>query len=277
MRGIYDEGDHYDGPRTIDGDLGVEAQPIAIGAMLAAFFGRPTSTKAASADVYDHVYIPSTSDFDTTYSAKVPVTIVKNLDVGSSMQFSDLNASTLEMAINNGEFLMATVGFVGGHFQQVAPITPSFNTGKRWTWDQTSVSIGGSANCDVSQLTMSIEDAIEAQHTLCGSTYPSRIKRTGFRVTNISGTLKFDNQDEYQQFLSRSERELDVTLTGNVAVSSGYFNKLRLQIPLLRHTEFKPAAGGPGSIEVGFTSKGVYSVTSGTAIRVTLTNTQTAY
>jgi len=276
-RGVFDEGDHYAGARSIDGDLSVEAQPIMIGALLAAFFGRPTSTKASSADVYDHVFLPPTSDFDTTYCAKQPVTILKNFEVGSAEQFSDLNASTLELSVNNGEFLQATVGFVGGHFQQIAPVTPSFPVGKRWTWDQTSVSVGGAATCDVSQLSLSLDESIEAQHTLCGSSYPSRIKRTGFRMTNISGTLKFDSQDEFQQFLSQSERELDVTLTGTTAISSGYTNVLRLQVPLLRHTEFKPAAGGPGEIEVSFSSKGVYSVDSGTAVRITLTNTQTAY
>lgn len=276
-RGVFDEGDHYAGPRSVDGDLSVEAQPIAIGALLAAFFGSPVSTKADSAAVYDHVYQPPTSDYDTTYSAKRPVTIVKNLEVGSAEQFSDLNAATLELAINNGEFLMATVGFVGGHFQQVAPITPSFPVGKRWTWDQTSVSLAGSANGNVSQLSLALDESIEAQHTLSGSSYPSRVKRTGFRMTNVSGTMKFDDQDEYQQFLAQSERELDVTLTGAVEVSSGYYNALRLQVPLLRHTEFKPVAGGPGEIEVSFSSKGVYSVASGTAVRVTLTNTQTAY
>jgi len=277
MRGVFDEGDHYAGPRTVDGDLSVKAKPIALGQLLATFFNSPTSTKADSADVYSHVYIPSTADYDTTYCAKRPVTIIKNLDVGSAMQMSDMNANSLEMSINNGELLNIAVGFVGGHFQQIAPITPSFGTGKAWTWDQTSVDIGGAANGDVTQLTVTLTENVEAQHTLSGSSYPSRIKRTGFRTTEISGTMKFDTQDEYQEFLNQTERKLDVTLTGNVAISSGYYNSLRLEVPLLRHTEFKPAAGGPGPIEVSFSSKGVYSPDSGHAVRVTLTNTQTAY
>lgn len=277
LKGVFDEGDHYAGPRTIDGDLSVAAKPIPLGQMLATFFNSPTSTKADSADIYTHVYIPSTADYDTTYAAKRPVTIVKNLDVGSAMQFSDLNANTLELSINNGELLNAMVGFVGGHFQQVAAITPSFSTGKNWTWDQTSVDIAGSANGDVGQLSVTITENVEAQHTLSGSSYPSRIKRTGFRTTEMSGTLKFEDQTEYQAFLNQSERKLDVTLTGNVEVSSGHYNSLRIEAPLLRHTEFKPVSGGPGQIEVSFSSKGVYSPDSGHALKVTLVNTQTAY
>lgn len=274
-RGIFDEGEHYAGPITIDGDLSVEAQPIAIGAILAAAFKRPTTT--ASGSIYNHVFTPTTSDFDATYCAKQPVTILKNVDVGSSMQFSDLNVTSFEFSINNGEFLMATAGFVGGHFQQIARVAPSFDTSKRWTWDQSSVSMVSSGMCEVVQLTFAMDEALEAQHTLCSSSWPNRIKRTGFRAVSIPGTLKFDSQDEYQAFLAQSERLLTANFRGQTLIASGYYNNLKVEVPLLRHTDYKPVAGGPGPIEVSFTSKGVYSVGSGTAIRATLTNTQTAY
>lgn len=277
MRGVFDEGEHYNGPRTIDGDMTVVAKPVSLGAILAAFFNSPTSTKADSADVYSHVYTPPTSDYDTDYCAKVPLTIIKNTDVGSASLYSDMNASTLEFSINNGEFLGASVSFVGGHFQQIAPITSTYDTGKRWTWDQTSVEVDGVANGEYLSLTVGIEEGIEPVHTLSGSSYPTKIKRTGSRVTNVSGTLKFTSQDEYQAFLNSSEREVDITLTGNVEISSGYYNSLRIQVPLMRHIELKPVVGGPGEVEVSFTSKGVYSVDSGCAVRITLVNTQTAY
>lgn len=275
--GNFDEGEHNEGPRTAGGDLGFEAQSIPLGAVLAAFFGTPTSTKESSADVYNHLFVPASGDYDTQYSAGHPCTIIKNRDVGSADRFSDMNAATLEMSINNGEFLMATVGFVGGHFQQVAKVTPSLPTGRRWTWDQTSVGLGGSGNSKVTQLSIKMDQAIEPQHTLNGSSYPDRIKRTGFRKTEITGTIKFDDQDEYQDFLNQTEQELTVNLVGKTAISSGYYDAILFQVPLFRFTEFKPNAGGPGQIEVSFTSKGVYSQDSGATLQVTLTNTQTAY
>jgi len=48
-------------------------------------------------------------------------------------------------------------------------------------------------------------------------------------------------------------------------------------VPLFRHTEDKPVIGAVGEIEVSFSSKGVYSANSGTALQVTLTNTKAAY
>lgn len=278
--GNFDEGEHNEGPRTIDGDLSFEAQSIPLGAVLAAFLGSPTSTKAASASVYDHVYVPKSGDYDTKYSAGRPCTILKEFDVGSSAVFFDMNASTMEIGINNGEFLMGTFGFVGGHFTQFNKgvlTLPALPTGRRWTWDTTSTSAGGSAFTDITQLSIKMDQSIEPQHTLNGSSYPDRIKRTGFRKTEISGTIKFDDQDAYQDFLAQTQQELIVNLRGKTAISSGYYDNLKIQIPLFRYTEFKPAVGGPGQIEVGFTSKGVYSQDSGCTLRVTLTNTQTAY
>lgn len=278
-RGIFDEGEHYAGPKMVTGDLNVEAQPIALGAMLTAFFGEPTSTKADSAAVYDHVFIPKQTDFDVN-CAKVPVTVLKNLDVGSAMQFSDLNANTFELSVANGEFLNVTVGFVGGHFQQIAKVTPSFPAGKRWTWDQSSIRTTPSSldiNSNLVSLTFTQTENIEAQHTLVGSSWPNRIKRTGFRTTEISGTLKFETQAEYQAFLAQEEKVLRLTMRGNVEISSGYYNEILCAIPLFRYTEFKPQAGGPGTIEVSFSGKGVYSTSGAHAMSLTLTNTQVSY
>jgi len=275
MRGIFDEGEHYDGPKTVGGDVDVEAQAIPLGMVLASFFGNPTSTKVASTAVYNHVFLPQTSDWSST-CVKRPVTMMRQFETGSAQQFYNLNGATLEMNIANGEFMTAKVGFVGGGFNQLAPVSSSLPQGKKWTWNQTSVSLGGTARGDVVNLSVKLDDSIEAQHTL-GDEYPTRIKRTGFRTISIEGTLKFDSQDEYQQFLARSERELDVTFLGNTAISSGYYDKLRIQVPLMRYVDFPPNAGGPGAIEVGFSGKGVYSVTSATAIKVTLTNTATTY
>lgn len=281
LTGVYDEGEHYAGPKMVTGDLNVEAQPIALGALLTAFFGQPvSSTKADSADVYTHTFRGLQSDFDIN-CAKVPVTVIKNLDVGSAMQFSDLNANTLEISIANGEFLNMTLGFVGGHFQQRAAINPSFPTGKRWTWDQSSINLSPEGSGDLVNNLVNLSfiqtENIEAQHTLVNSSWPNRIKRTGFRTTEVNGTLKFESQEEYQQFLSQAEKTLRLRVTGNVAISSGYYDQFQVNIPLFRHTEFKPVAGGPGNIEVAFTGKGVYSTSGGNALNISLVNTQVSY
>jgi len=275
MRGIFDEGDTYEGANTVEGEIDCEAQPIPLGAMFKSILNE--ETVVTSDNLYTRTFKPRTSDFDED-SANNPVTVYTNLDTGSAMLYSDLNGATLEMSIANGEFLKAKVAYVGGTFSQNAVVAASFPAGKRWTWDQSSVSFGGSAIDEIVNLTVTLDDgSLEAMHTLNNSKFPSRVKRTAFRTIAVDGTLKFDNQTEYQEFLNQTERELVMTFTGNVEVQSGYKEVLTIQLPLLRYEEAAPTAEGPGQLEMSITGRGKYSVTSGTGLLVTLINTQVAY
>lgn len=273
-RGVFDEGPHYEGPNEVNGDLEAQIGPIELGALLTAGVNVASTTLVDS--VYQHIFEPRTSDFDEV-SAQNPFTYHQNLEAGSAQLYYNCNGSAFELTVTNGELLSAKLSVLGAGFQQNAKLTAAYPTGKKWTWDQTSVSIGGSAKSEVTELTVTLDNALEAGHTLSGSKFASRIKRSGFRMVNISGTLKFQNQDEYQEFLNQTERELDVTFTNATAIASGYNDTLRVQVPLARYTEFPLSAAGPGEIEVGFSGKGVYSSSSGTAIKFTLTNTQAAY
>lgn len=274
MRGIYDEGEHFEGANEVGGEIETEAEAIPLGAMLQTFFGAPATVTSDA--VQTHLFKPAQADFDAV-SAKTPITAHRYLGVGSAELFYDLNASTIELNVANGEFLGAKIGFVGGKFKQSVALAASYENGKRFTWDQTSASIGGAATCKLSQLTYTVDEALEGMHTLCSSKEVSRVKRTAFRTVTIAGTLKFDDTDEYDKFLAQEERELIASWRGTTEVQSGYFEELTIKLPLFRHTEFAPNAAGPGEIEVGFTGKGVYSVTSASAMEVTLVNTQAAY
>jgi len=275
MRGIYDEGQHYEGANVVGGTISGEAQPIALGALLVAAFGAPSIVNSGA--LYAHTFKPRTSEFDQ-YSANIPFTMHKYLDdAGSASLFYDLNANGIELGISNGELLMANLEVVGGNFEQLANVAAAYPTGKQWTWDAASISIAAAGVDEIKQLTVKTNESIEAMHTLNGSVFPSRNKRTGFRTVEISGTMTFDNQNEYQEFLNQTERALDVTFTGATEIQSGYYDTVRMIVPLFRHTEYKPVIGAVGEIEVSFSSKGVYSANSGTALQVTLTNTKAAY
>lgn len=274
LRGVFDEGAHHEGLNTISGSLEAEAAPIPLGVMLKCVLGDPTTVTSGA--LFTHTFKPRTSDWDAK-SANVPVTIEKFVDVGSADLFSSMNGSQLTLSIANGEFMMAAVDFVGGDHAQQSDTAEAYPSTTLWSWDATSVSIGGVSKSEIMDMTVVINEQLEAMGTLDSTKTPSRIKRTGFRTVEISGTLKFDDAVEYQHFLDQDERELVTHWDGVTAVQSGYNESLTLKTPLLRHTDFKPAAGGPGEIEVGFTSKGVYSVTSATAIQIELRNSQSGY
>ena len=277
MRGVFDEGDTESGAKTIDGDLNIEARALDTGTLLKAMFGAPVTTQEDSADVYNHVFEPRQSDWDDI-SAQDPVTIHKFLnDGGSASLFFDMNASVLEMTLANGDFLKTKVSFVGGNVSQDAATTASYNTGKRFKWDQASISIDGVANCDFRDLTLTVDEALEAQHTMCATAYPSRVKRTDFRTISIGSTIVFRNRTELEAFRSQSERPMIITVNGTAAISSGYTDGLNIEVPLLRYSEADASAGGAGSLELAVTGMAKYSVDSATAMKFTLTNTQATY
>lgn len=275
MTGVFDEGINYEGLNANEGTIEVEATPIAYGALLKAMFGSPTTVSSAS--YHTHTFKPRTSDFDA-YAANIPLTISKVVgDSGSSHQFYDMVANKFSLSIANGELLKSSLDFMGGKYSQVVAPSAAYPTGKSWTWNVASVSIGGTANSDIKDLKIEIDESLENKFTLNSQKTPSRTVRSGRRTLSVGGTIIFDNQTEYQQFLAQSERELIVNMAGSIAVQSGYFENLNIKVPLLRYTDYKIVAGGPGKIEVGFSGKGVYSTTSAAAIQITLSNTQAAY
>ena len=274
MRGINDDGIHYEGANVIGGDLVIEATAIPLGVFLTAALGSPTTVTSGA--VQTHAFLPLTADAQPL-CAQRPFTTHKYFGIGSADTFSDMNGTTLELGISNGELLTATLGTVGGTEGRASAIAASYFNGKHFTWDNSSVSIAGAAISDIAQMTITVDNALEAMHTLNNSKYPSRIKRQGFRTVTVGGTVKFASSSEYQSFIDQTERRLLMHFQGATEVQSGYNESLTLDIPGLRMTEFAPQAGGPGEIEVSFSAKGVYDVTSAYSIKATLVNTIAGY
>lgn len=275
MNGVFDEGATYEGLNSNDGPMEFEAHPINLGVLLKAMMGAPTSVQSGA--IYTHTFKPRTADFDA-YAANIPCTAVKDLgDSGSAHQYYDMVASKLGLSVANGEFLKGSIEFVGGKYSQVAAPAASFNAGKYYTWDVASVSIAGTANGDMEEMNLELDEGLEAMYTLNNTKTPSRVKRSGRRTLSVGGSIIFDNQTEYQQFLGQAERNFTIHFKGPTEIQSGYFNTLTLIVPLGRYTEFKPVAGDSGKLKVGFSAKGIYSVTSATMLHVTLVNTQAAF
>ena len=276
MRGIFEEGDAYEGVNTVEGTMEMEAHPISLGVMLTAIFGAPVTSGTGP---YSHVFKPRTTDFDD-YAANIPFTLYKFLnDGGSAFLYYDLCGSSIELGIANGEFLKSTLSVTGGNFSQVADVAESYPAGKRWTWDVTSVSFGGTAQTGIMDMTITVDDGLEAFHTVSTDRgkFPSRVKHGGWRTIEVSGTMKFDNQDEMQEFLAWNERALDVYFTGPTDLGGGIFETVHIKIPAMQYTDYPPAAGGPGLMEVGFTANGNYHTGSATAFEITLVNTIAGY
>jgi len=276
LRGVYDDGEVSEGMNTIDGDLEVEAHPILLGVMLKAALGQPTTSAVGS--VFSHLFTPRQDDFDQ-FSSNFPLTVTKNTaDGGSAQIFYNMVVSNLELNIAGGELQKAKISLMGGDWTQQAAPAASYLTEVDWTWDVSSIQVGGSNLVGLKDLSFKIDIPNDSSFTLGqGDKFPSHTKRSGFRVVTVDGTLIFDNQTEFQKFINQSDEELIFTLTGETEVGSGYYDVLEIKVPKFRYLEHPIEAGGPGQIEVGVSAKAVYSTSSNTAIQITLQNTQSSY
>ena len=275
IRNLFDENDEIQGPNTVDGDLTIEARPIELGHMLRTFCNSYAVTAANSG--FEHTFDLEQSDWDPTF-AKQPVTIHKGMATGSAQTLYDLNANIFEFSLTAGEFLMAKIEFVGGQLSQVAEETPTFESGRRFAWDQSSVSFGGSSapGQKLTELVISVDEKLEAMHTVRNSTQPSRIHRTDFRSFEISGTMKFDDQAELQDYFNQTEKELLIHLEGE-NTSGSENDSLTISMPSFKYREYKPEGAGPGKVEVSFTGSAKYNTGSGHSLTFTLVNTHASY
>lgn len=267
--GSYTDPGVQEGANTIAGDVMVEARANQVGVMLAAVCGSPTTVTSAA--LYTHTFKPRTSDHNLL-SAERPFTYYKHMgDAGSAQLYSDLNGGSLELAISNGELLTSKLSVVGGTFSRVGSMAAVYSVSNPIDWSVSSASIGGAALNNVKQLSLTHNNNLEAKFGM-GTTnkYPTRIKRTDFATIMVSGTMTFDTQTEYNDFISQTTKQMTISLIGTSNVQSGYPEFLKIDIPSLKYTEFPLPVAGPTEIEISFKAQAEYNVGSATSIAYTL-------
>lgn len=264
MRGIYDEGDSLEGPHEISGDISFEVDPCMIGYFLKGFC-HSTSYEATTVTsyYYTHEFMPAQDDFDAM-AATPPMTIEAYRDAGSAFQYYDCCINTLSFEFAQGALIKSTVGVIGAGFTMAAKQTASYEPFSEFTWDQTSISIAGTAVDEIQDMTIALNNNLEAVSTIDGTKYPNRIQRAGKRTVEISGTILFISEAEANVFRAQTERRLVITTQQNC-------NAINIDIPSFRYSAFPVNMGGPGKIAVGFSGNAKYNAGSGTAIQITTT------
>ncbi len=280
MEGRFDEGESYGGARNVGGTLSNESQPVTVGVLMKAIFGDPVtvSNSHTLGEFFVHTFKPRTADFDVNATGN-PMTLHKNLaDGGQVPTYQDLVMTRLEINIANGEFLMAAGAFTGGVVAtKQTSDTLAVATGKKWTWDVTSIELGGAANADFGNITVVVDEQASARWVLKTSKDPDRVKRDGRRQVRVNGTVKFTDQTEYDLFLASTSQELKLTMTGTEEIRSGFFNVLGIDVPAFKYLAYPVEFSDPAELQIAFEGKADYHVGSGTSIEFTLTNTQATF
>lgn len=267
--GKFSESPYHDGPQSFEGDISLEASPISMGYFLKSVIGYTNTV--SDTDDNKHVFKPRTADFDSLAACE-PLTIEQYLDVGSAGLFTDMIGNTLAINIANGELMDLTAGFIGGGFTRKAAGTPTYPTAKPFKWDQMSASFNDADVLDIRDLTINVNNNLEALHTMQNCSVPRKIKRTAQQVIELTGTILFQSHSYWQAFEAGMEAPFVVNFAGSQSP-----NSVKFDFPLLRFKTYEPVNAGPGIIEASFTAGAMFSVTSNTTMEVTLVNTQIGY
>jgi len=275
MRARFEEGATHTGLLTVGGDIVFEPNPVMVGHFLRAVTGIASSSEVTSGTpVYEWEFVPAQTDFSTN-CALPPYTLQVYRGVGSAWEFADSLVTGLTLDISGGAIVKATANVVSRISSLMTKTTPSFPLGDPWTWDAASLSIAATANGDMENMTIIIENPIEGKTVLDTNKYHGKFVRTGDRSTRVSGSMDFESQTQYNIFRAQTEQRFLLGLTGATLTTSA--NALTVDMPNLRYTSYPVNMGGPGRISASFEGVAKYDTTSSYAVRITLTNTRASY
>lgn len=271
MKARFGEGDYHEGGHSIGGTVSLEAEPTAMGHFLKSVLGTVSTTSGSG--IQTHVFLPSipASEYDCR-AANQPMYFEVYRDVGSAFVYYDCIGNDLSINIANGQLVTMDTSFIGAGFTRVAKSTPTFPTGKPFLWDQFSGSYNGADIVDLRDLTVSINNNLEARYTLTNTKSPYRIKRTGPQVIELSGTMTFAAHSYQQAFEDQVEKSFKVFFANADAPHT-----FHMEFSKLRFKTFETTMAGPGLIESTFTAGAMFDTSSNTAGTFTLVNTQTYY
>lgn len=281
LTGLFEEGAVYEGTNRVVGNLEAEITPRNLGAMLAMVVNHsPVSVTSASIRTY--TFLPNTVDFSSTL-VKAPWTMYKQFsDASSAEHFYDMQFGQIDFTLAQGALLKARITCAGGTRTATgigsADVRPNIaDVGRLFPWNVSSITYGGTAVDAFSELTVSLNENIDALYTINGTLAPYKYTRTNFRQVTVNGTLYFADRSILNNFAADTQARLLVTcINTRTAIQSGFYNRFIIDIPQAKITAFKPGASGPGEVSVNVTMRGVADPNSNYAIQFTQVSTYQA-
>jgi hypothetical protein len=277
--GRFEQGATYSGASKVNGTIEFEATPRNLLTALGLAVSHVPAT-VNSGSIRSWTFLPNTVDYDSSY-IKAPWSMYSQFsDSNSADLFYDMQFGQLDFVISQGQFTRGRLQCVGGNRVATgvgsANIVPdASDAGRLFPWNVASISYSGAALQTMSDVTVSLNENIDALYTINASLAPFKYTRTGFREVTVNGTFYMTDRSILNNFTGEVQARLLITLVSTIAaVQSGYYNTLTIDVPQLKITQFKPAVSGPGEVSVPFTGRGVIDPSSSYALQLTLINTR---
>jgi hypothetical protein len=297
----------HEGLTAGGGNIQFEPNPNAIGMFLRAAFGQSSGTVlvdagswgvgsasanwAAGRGVVRHTFLPRQDEFDPT-TFLPPMSIMVYKDVGSAFLFDGCVIPSIEFQIEAKQLVKATANVMArsptriGRSNSVAALrSPG---GAPWVWDMSSIQTGPgmsslASDPNFESLTIKYSTPMEGVVLLDGTKKNAEFQANGFQNAEVSGTISFRDQLDYDKFAAWGTSAMRVTMAnrrtdmvlGNPA--SAHYYTADIIIPALKFLTWSTPVRGPNRLTTQFTAVAELDVTSNYVIQIDLTNTTSNY
>lgn len=180
-----------------EGDIACPAFPGGpLEAMLYGVFG----------DVQSELIVDTTTAYknDFVMEPVLPIfTVAVGRDELNYQEFYDIRMGSMDISMSPGDDVTLTVGTMGkGGAIDNADFVPAYTADRSFAFDDIGVSLGGSANCDVTEMSLKIDRGIKSLRTACAAAAKgdNMIYTTTINVEG-SITMMFQDYTEYKYWL----------------------------------------------------------------------------
>lgn len=269
--GFY-EPDDYAGARRTAGDIVMFGHPVSVGHLLKAVLNTISGSSVLSGFLYTSRFISTKSEFADGVPSQ-PYTLEVHRDITSSHRYDGAVCTRLAMSLAPNQDLRITAGFIAQTAALIARSTPTVpgSPTDPFTFDTTSVSIGGSATARLESFNLTINNNITPIMALNATNEIARMRRSGVQEVRISGVLDFIDATEFLDFVNQTERRFFLNLTRGASF------QMLIDAPRFVYTAFPMGIAGRDRMTVGFDGMARYSTQSTVAIDIGLTTTKSNY
>jgi hypothetical protein len=291
------------------GDIQFEPDPNAFGHFMRGVFGQSSGTVLCEAGslgtnssqlgdgrpVIQHRFLPIQSAVDERNFLPA-YTQMTYKDVGSAFFYQGVQYHGLEFQIQAGQLVKSTVTMMARKVERFAR-TSSISAltkiagSKPWVWDMASVQVSSGqtgfanlvSNTNFESINLNLNIPLEGVVLLDGNKNYAEFQVNEFRRIQVSGTISFRSQAEYDAFVEYNNRSMRVTLRNVASQSlignpaSAFYPTLQIDIPQFKFLTWSTPIGGPNRLITSFTGKAERDTTSLYMVEAFLTNVTSAY
>ena len=212
-------------PYAVSGSMDLELVPNGIASLLKSAFAAEVTSGAYTGGGYEHVFEPGNASDTFTFEASAADVLIR--------RWGGVRVNTFEMNAAFGEIVTASFGLEGTtRGTTPTPAEEDYADVEPFHFTGASVKVAGVQLATVKDFTFGTSNNIDRIGTL-NKTRNWRRTALGMFDVNLSATLDFEDDAEYERFLAEDEFEVQLHLEGGI-VAGTKRNTLHITLPRVR-------------------------------------------